>query len=164
MDFELKQHVYDILVHDFAFPEESVRLFESQSRKYREGEGAISIVNKSFVAYDEMNETEKEYLKFVTAWRIGSKVTLAKSEPRPCRTDAERILDLERSINALNQVGEMMKAFKQGMQYYIPLMQSGKIDKDKFYYKSLPEYIGKKITLVKSELEQDFGPQHEFII
>lgn len=160
MDFELKQHVYDILVHDFAFPKESVRVFESYSRKYMEGEGSISIVNKSFAAYDDMNQTEKEYLKFVTAWRIGSKVELSKSEPRYCRTNAELMLDLERRVKALNKVGDMLNAFKRGMRYYIPLIQSGKIAKDKFYYKALPEYIGKNIMLVTSELEQDLGTQH----
>lgn len=168
MDLELNQHVYDILVHDFAFPEKDVNAFVVYERRYLLTEadpgleGSLGIMNKSFASYDAMTPTEKDYLKFVMAWRVSYNLQLRNMKHGMCMSEAAMALQVEHNLKVLETMTAIMNKFKKGMRYYIPLFEAGTLDKSKFYYKILPEYIGQKLTEVKATIERDIQPQFSY--
>lgn len=174
---KVSQPIFQILVCHFGFPEEKIYAFESavlhnhfyspdeEMPKREEWEGpkedAVEVINKSFTSYEDLNVTEREYLKFVVAWRIASSIQLAKATPIYYEEEEKIWSEIERQLNELNKRKKLIKAFKKGMKYYIPLFQSGAIDESKFYFKNLPEYFGKKMTRTKIEIERELGPGYD---
>lgn len=127
MEKQINERVRNILINDFKFGLEPIEFLEaSEDFHAREGRESpyeiIQTINKSFEQCEQMNEKEKEYLKFVIAFKIAWKNEMNRQIPyNPEWSKNKKIYTLRRSLEWLDRVKKIALKLRKTMPYYIQL-------------------------------------------
>lgn len=166
----INERVRNILVNDFKIKPDVIDILEA-GEEYHAEEAIyndlppykiIQNINNSFDHYDQMNEKEREYLKFIIAFKISGRIELNKQVPFNKRWKDDEFLDnLELSFKCLYNFKQIMLNFRKTMPYYIKQFDRGEIDKSKFRDKLLPESIAKGLYETKMDIEKELGDEFD---
>ena len=166
----INERVRNIMINDFKIKPEIIALLEA-GEKWHEKEVIlygltpyiiIHNINRYFDNYENMNEKEREYLKFIIAFKMSCRIELNKQAPYDRQYSKEQVLfNVRKGIESMYRYKELIIKFRKTMPYYIEQFKKGEIDKTKFRKNLLPEYIAKSMYESKKEIKEKLGDEFD---
>lgn len=164
----INERVRNIMINDFKIKPEIINLLEVGEELHEKEVLMYGLtpyiiihnINKSFDGYENMNNKEREYLKFIIVFKLACRIELNKQAPYDRQYTKEQVLfNVRKGIESMYRYKELIIKFRKTMPYYIKQFKKGEIDRNKFKSKLLPEYIAQSMYESKKEIEEKLGDE-----